>query len=161
VICAWSGVSASSCWGPWCSSPRISALDTDHIVASAYISQQPIYLAINRSSQARSEWTRVSSKQTKIICSLSKCLGCSSVGFGSIEPLKLLKRNNRNKRFVSDSVENSFGSSFSCFESQLVSKDTLEWTEYNLVDWSGLGTRPLTAMYVPGIFCNFFFGFNF
>jgi hypothetical protein len=31
------------------------------------------------------------------------------------------KRNNRNKRFVSDSFETSFGSSFGCFESKLVS----------------------------------------
>jgi hypothetical protein len=29
------------------------------------------------------------------------------------------------KRFVSDSVKTSFGSSFGCFESKLVSKDTL------------------------------------
>jgi hypothetical protein len=34
-------------------------------------------------------------------------------------------RNNRNKRFVSDSAETSFGSRFGCFESKLVSKDTL------------------------------------
>jgi hypothetical protein len=34
-------------------------------------------------------------------------------------------RNNRNKRFVSDSAETSFGSSFGCFESKLVLKDTL------------------------------------
>ena len=32
------------------------------------------------------------------------------------------KRNNRNKRFVSDSAETSFGSSLGCFESKLVSK---------------------------------------
>ncbi len=53
----------------------------------------------------------------------------SSVCFGSIETSKLSvsvqKRNNRNKRFVSDSAETSFGSSFGCFESKLVSKDTL------------------------------------
>ncbi len=57
------------------------------------------------------------------------CFGWSSVCFGSIETSKLsvsvLKRNNRNKRFVSDSAETSFGSSFGCFESKLVSKDTL------------------------------------
>ncbi len=35
------------------------------------------------------------------------------------------KRNNRNKCFVSDSAEASFGSSFGCFESKLVSKVTL------------------------------------
>jgi hypothetical protein len=63
------------------------------------------------------------------ICSLSNCFGWSSVCFGSIETSKLsvsvLKRNNRNKRFVSDSAETSFGSSFGCFESKLFSKDTL------------------------------------
>jgi hypothetical protein len=36
-----------------------------------------------------------------------------------------LNRNNRNKRLVSDSFETSFGSSFGCFESKLVSQDTL------------------------------------
>jgi hypothetical protein len=45
--------------------------------------------------------------------------------FGSIETPKLAvsiqNRNNRNKRLVSDSVETSFGSSFGCFESKLVS----------------------------------------
>jgi hypothetical protein len=63
------------------------------------------------------------------ICSLSNCFGWSSVCFGSIETPKLSvsvqKRNNRNKHFVSDSAETSFGSSFGCFESKLVSKDTL------------------------------------
>jgi hypothetical protein len=34
-------------------------------------------------------------------------------------------RNNRNKRFVSDSVNTSSGSSFGCFESKLVTKDSL------------------------------------
>ncbi len=60
---------------------------------------------------------------------LSNCFGCSSVCFGSIETSKLsvsvLNRNNRNKRFVSDSAETSSGSSFGCFKSKLVSKDTL------------------------------------
>ncbi len=60
---------------------------------------------------------------------VSVCFGWSSVCFGSIETPKLavsvLKQNNRNKRFVSDSAETSFGSSFGCFESKLVSKDTL------------------------------------
>jgi hypothetical protein len=37
-----------------------------------------------------------------------------------------LNRNNRNKRLVSDSFETSFGSSFGCFESKLVSQDTLK-----------------------------------
>jgi hypothetical protein len=39
--------------------------------------------------------------------------------------VSLWKRNNRNKRFVSDSAETSFG----CFESKLVSKDTLPCTQ--------------------------------
>ena len=49
--------------------------------------------------------------------------------FGSIETPKLAvsakKRNNRNKCFVSDSAETSFGPSFGCFEAKLVSLDTL------------------------------------
>ena len=49
--------------------------------------------------------------------------------FGSIETPKVVvsvqNRNNRNKRFVLDSAETSFGSSFGCFESKLVSLDTL------------------------------------
>ncbi len=60
-------------------------------------------------------------KKSKI-CSISNC-------FGSIETSKLSvlvqKRNNRNKRSVSDSGETSFGSSFSCFVWKLFSKDTL------------------------------------
>jgi hypothetical protein len=36
-----------------------------------------------------------------------------------------IEANNRNKRSVSDSAETRFGSSFGCFESKLVSKDTL------------------------------------
>ncbi len=67
-------------------------------------------------------------KNTKI-CSLSNCFGWSSVWFGSIETANLsisvYNRNNRNKRFVSVSAETSFSSSFGCFESKLVSKDTL------------------------------------
>ncbi len=38
----------------------------------------------------------------------------------------------QNKHFVSDSAETSFGSSFGCFESKLVSKDTLHVT--SLID---------------------------
>ena len=49
--------------------------------------------------------------------------------FGSIETEKLSvsvkNRNKRNKRFVSDSAETSFGSIFGCFESKLVLLDTL------------------------------------
>jgi hypothetical protein len=40
-------------------------------------------------------------------------------------PVSILKRNNRNKRLVSDSAETSFGSSFSCFYIKLVSENTL------------------------------------
>jgi hypothetical protein len=49
--------------------------------------------------------------------------------FGCFEtpklPVSILKRNNRNKRLVSDSVKTSFGSSFGCFDTKLVSEDTL------------------------------------
>ena len=46
--------------------------------------------------------------------------------FGSIETQKLaVSVKNRNKRFVSDSAETSFGSIFGCSESKLVSLDTL------------------------------------
>jgi hypothetical protein len=52
-----------------------------------------------------------------------------SVYFGLAETPKLAvslwKRNNRKKRFVSDSAETGFGSCFGCFKSKLVSKDTL------------------------------------
>ena len=64
-----------------------------------------------------------------LVYSLLNCFGWFSGCFGSIKTSKLSvsvqKRNNRNKRFVSDSAETSFGSSFGCFESKLVSKDTL------------------------------------
>jgi hypothetical protein len=63
---------------------------------------------------------------------VSVCFGLFrfiSVYFGLTKtpklPVLLWKRNNRNKRFVSDSAETSFDSSFGCFESKLVSKDTL------------------------------------
>ncbi len=60
------------------------------------------------------------------------CFGCSSVCFASVETPKLSvsvkNRNNRNNGFVSDSAETSFGSSFGCFDSKLVSKDTLVLT---------------------------------
>ncbi len=76
---------------------------------------------------------KLSVKNNKI-CSLSNCFGWTSVSFGSIETSRLsdsvLKQNNRNKHFVSDSAETSFGSSFGCFESKLVSKDTLIPTFY-------------------------------
>ncbi len=67
-------------------------------------------------------------KNTKI-SSKSNCFGCSSVYFGSRETPKhsvlVQKRNNQNKHFVWDSAETSFGPSFGCFESKLVSQDTL------------------------------------
>jgi hypothetical protein len=46
-------------------------------------------------------------------------------------PVSILKRNNRNKRLVSDSAETSFGSSFSCFNTKLVSEDTLIRTMFS------------------------------
>ncbi len=53
----------------------------------------------------------------------------SFVCFGCFEtpklPVLILKRNNRNKRLVLDSAETSFGSSFGCFDTKLVSEDTL------------------------------------
>jgi len=64
------------------------------------------------------------------ICSLSNCFGWSSVCFVSIETSKI--SNNRNKRFVADSAETSFGSSFGCFESKLVSKDPYLWFPFML-----------------------------
>jgi len=50
--------------------------------------------------------------------------------FGSIEETPTLtvlvkKQNNQNKPFVLDNIKTSFGSSFGCFESKLVSQDTL------------------------------------
>jgi hypothetical protein len=52
--------------------------------------------------------------------------------FGSIETSKMAvsvyKRNNRNKHFFSDGTKTSFGSSFGCFDSKLVSLDTLVCT---------------------------------
>jgi hypothetical protein len=41
------------------------------------------------------------------------------------------------QRFVSDSAETSFGSSFGCFESKLVSKDTLAGTVFILCSHGG------------------------
>ena len=91
----------------------------------------------NRKKQKKIDKQKKSKKQrnpkfsvkNSKMCSLSNCFGWSPVCFGSIETSKLSvsvqKRNNRNKRFVSDSAETSFGSSFGCFESKLVSKDTL------------------------------------
>jgi hypothetical protein len=53
------------------------------------------------------------------------CFGSIFVCFGSIgtpkHAVSIKKRNNRNKPFVSDCVETSFGS----FESKLASRDTL------------------------------------
>jgi hypothetical protein len=66
----------------------------------------------------------------------SVCFGLIFACFGSIETPKhavtILKRNNRNKHLVSDCVETSFGSSFGCFESNLVSQDTLVKITENL-----------------------------
>jgi hypothetical protein len=54
---------------------------------------------------------------------------CLWIFRGYIETLKqsvsILKRNNRNKRLVSDSAETSFGSSFGNLETKPISLDTL------------------------------------
>jgi hypothetical protein len=75
-----------------------------------------------------------------------------SVDLLSIETPKLAvsvqKRNNRNKRFVSDSAETSFGSSFGCFESKLVSKDTL-YTAHALTVQSRLRRRQKSPPMTP------------
>ncbi len=93
-----------------------------------FISKQPKQTELFLNKPKQTETTLNFLKNTKI-CSMSNCFGCSSVCFGSIETPKLSvseqKRNNRNKRFVSDSAETSFCSSFGCFELKLVSKDTL------------------------------------
>ncbi len=82
-----------------------------------------------RKKQKKNRKNSAFSVKNNKICCLSNCFGWSPVCFGSIETSKLSvsvqKRNNRNKRFVSDSAETSFGSSFGCFESKIVSKDTL------------------------------------
>ncbi len=53
-----------------------------------------------------------------------------SVGFFFVSvvsklPVSILKRNKLNKRLVSDSAKTSFGSSFGCLDTKLVSEDTL------------------------------------
>jgi hypothetical protein len=71
-------------------------------------------------------WIRIWFEQ--ICC----CFHWSFVCVGCFETPKLLvsilKRNNRNKRLVLDSAETSFGSSFGCFDTKLVSEDTLGQT---------------------------------
>ncbi len=74
-----------------------------------------------RNKPKQTETTLNLMKNTKI-CFLSNCFACSSVCFGSIQAPKLSvsvqKQNYRIKRFVSDSANTSFGSSFGCFESK-------------------------------------------
>jgi hypothetical protein len=93
----------------------------------------------NRTVSKQTETTLNFLKNTKA-SSLSNCFGWSSVCFGSIETSKLAvsvkKRNNRNKHFASDSAETSFGSSFCCFESELVTKDNLA-TAHNCRGYRG------------------------
>jgi hypothetical protein len=48
------------------------------------------------------------------------CLGCFET---PKLPVSILKRNNQNKRLFSDSAETSFGSSFGCFDTILVSEE--------------------------------------
>jgi hypothetical protein len=77
-----------------------------------------------------------------------------SVYFGLTETPKLAvslwKRNNRNKRFVSDSAETGFGSSFGCFESKLVSKDTL-FPSTTALTVPALIERPYTVAGKPAV----------
>ncbi len=58
------------------------------------------------------------------------CFGWSFVCFGCFKtpklPVSILKRNNRNKRLASESAETRFSSSFGCFDTKLVSEDTLK-----------------------------------
>ncbi len=56
---------------------------------------------------------------------------------------------NRNKRFVSGSAETSFGSSFGCFKSKPVSKDTLLTADSTEQDEKP-GVSPLLA-YLSGV----------
>jgi hypothetical protein len=67
-------------------------------------------------------------KPKNIFFGLIRCFGPASkqpkqTEFSRNKPKKSL--NNRNKRLVSNSAETSFGSSFSCFDTKLVSQDTL------------------------------------
>jgi hypothetical protein len=85
-----------------------------------------------RTDSFRDKSLKLGSRRPSSIHSFQLCFGLFrfiSVYFGLTETPKLAvslwKRNNRNKRFVSDSAETGFGSSFGCFESKLVSKDTL------------------------------------
>ena len=58
--------------------------------------------------------------------------------FGSIKTQKLaVSVRNRNKHFVSVSAKTSFGSIFGCFESKLVSLDTLVTTKLKSVFHGG------------------------
>jgi hypothetical protein len=63
------------------------------------------------------------------ILTICCCFGWSCVWFGCFEtpklPVSILKRNKQNKRLVSDSAETSFGSSFGCFDTKIVSEGTL------------------------------------
>jgi hypothetical protein len=67
--------------------------------------------------------------KTLIFYQICCCFSWSFVCVGCFEtpklPVSILKRNNRNKRLVSDSAETSFSSSFGCFDTKLVLEDTL------------------------------------
>jgi hypothetical protein len=63
-------------------------------------------------------------------CCFGWSFGCFSC-FKTLKlPVSILKRNNRNKRLVSDSAETSFGYSFGCFDTKLVLEDTLGVTDH-------------------------------
>jgi hypothetical protein len=52
--------------------------------------------------------------------------------------VSILKRNNRNKHLVLDRVESSFDSRFGCFDTKLVSEDTLveQFFPASVTSWS-------------------------
>ncbi len=97
-------------------------------------------------SVERTRWCRTDSFRDKMLkhkAEFSACFGWFrfvSVNFGFTETPKLgvslWKRNKWNKHFISDSATISFDSSFGCFKSKLVSKDTLGQTHYK-GHWKG------------------------
>jgi hypothetical protein len=99
-----------------------------------HISKQLKQTKLFRSKPKQTETTLNFQKNTKI-CSLSNYFGWSSVCFGSIETLCFgIEPKQPKQMFVLDSAETSFGSSFGCFESKLVSKDTLPYLQAKIND---------------------------
>ncbi len=91
------------------------------------ISKQPKQTGLFRDKPKQTETTQNFWKNFQIY-SLLNWVGLLFVSVQSKLSVSVKKRNNRNKRFVSESAETSFGSSFGCFETKLVSKDTLSQT---------------------------------